>query len=275
MPCEGLMMNELVEFLNADESCTLCKKLDCNKGEFLLLKELCKLYVQGISSMSVFSLLTSLYKQQDYEYLQHLNELKSLMDKGLVSQSYSVFKGDFGKGKNSLLALLQNEVNLSEHFLQLLEGTQSLNLSQKGAYADFLEYLKDEFERVKLYERLAFLCHKDSTLKEQIKGFEKHIKERLRRFKSYNIIAEIFKENALNEKEQILFLALLKQEYSLDGEHSSTSEMNALLMLISENEFERVKNKALLDEGSKLYERGLIDYDEFLNPLGDIVKSFF
>ena len=88
------MMNELVEFLNADESCTLCKKLDCNKGEFLLLKELCKLYVQGISSMSVFSLLTSLYKQQDYEYLQHLNELKSLMDKGLVSQSYSVFKGD-------------------------------------------------------------------------------------------------------------------------------------------------------------------------------------
>lgn len=269
------MMNELVEFLNADESCTLCKKLDCNKGEFLLLKELCKLYVQGISSMSVFSLLTSLYKQQDYEYLQHLNELKSLMDKGLVSQSYSVFKGDFGKGKNSLLALLQNEVNLSEHFLQLLEGTQSLNLSQKGAYADFLEYLKDEFERVKLYERLAFLSHKDSTLKEQIKGFEKHIKERLRRFKSYNIIAEIFKENALNEKEQILFLALLKQEYSLDGEHSSTSEMNALLMLISENEFERVKNKALLDEGSKLYERGLIDYDEFLNPLGDIVKSFF
>lgn len=268
-------MNELVEFLNADESCTLCKKLDCNKGEFLLLKELCKLYVQGISSMSVFSLLTSLYKQQDYEYLQHLNELKSLMDKGLVSQSYSVFKGDFGKGKNSLLALLQNEVNLSEHFLQLLEGTQSLNLSQKGAYADFLEYLKDEFERVKLYERLAFLSHKDSTLKEQIKGFEKHIKERLRRFKSYNIIAEIFKENALNEKEQILFLALLKQEYSLDGEHSSTSEMNALLMLISENEFERVKNKALLDEGSKLYERGLIDYDEFLNPLGDIVKSFF
>lgn len=275
MPCEGLMMNELVEFLNADESCTLCKKLDCNKGEFLLLKELCKLYVQGISSMSVFSLLTSLYKQQDYEYLQHLNELKSLMDKGLVSQSYSVFKGDFGKGKNSLLALLQNEVNLSEHFLQLLEGTQSLTLSQKGAYADFLEYLKDEFERVKLYERLAFLSHKDSELKEQIKGFEKHIKERLRRFKSYNIIAEIFKENALNEKEQILFLALLKQEYSLDSEHSNTSEMNALLMLISENEFERVKNKALLDEGSKLYERGLIDYDEFLNPLGDIVKSFF
>lgn len=268
-------MNELIKFLNADESCTLCKKLGCNDGEFLLLKELCKLYVQGISSMSVFSLLTSLYKQQDYEYLQHLNELKSLMDKGLVSQSYSVFKGDFGKGKSSLLALLQNEVNLSEHFLQLLEGTQSLTLSQKGAYADFLEYLKDEFERVKLYERLAFLSHKDSELKEQIKGFEKHIKERLRRFKSYNIIAEIFKENALNEKEQILFLALLKQEYSLDSEHSNTSEMNALLMLISENEFERVKNKALLDEGSKLYEKGLVDYDEFLNPLGDIVKSFF
>lgn len=269
-------MNELKEFLSQGAQSKIAQNLGCSENETRILKELCKNYLQANSTMSAFSLLVSLFGADKYAYLDHLSELKHLIELGFITQSYSVFKGgDFGKSKGSLLTILQSEVSLSEHFLGLLENTQSFDVSKKGAYADFLEYLKDEFERVKHYERLAFLAHKDSELKEQIKGFEKHIKERLRHSKFYNIIAEIFKENALSEKEQVLFLALLRQEYSLESEHSGANEMNALLMLISDNEFERVKNKALLDEGSKLYERGLIDYDEFLNPFGDIVKSFF
>lgn len=270
-------MNELKDFLANGAKSKIARNLGCNDNEVLILQELCKNYLQANSSISAFALLVGLFNASKYEYLDHLSELKHLIELGFIAQSYSVFKGggDFGKARNSLLALLQSELSLSEHFLGLLENAQSFDMSQKGAYADFLEYLKDEFERVKHYERLAFLGHKDSELKEQIRGFEKHIKERLKRSKFYNIIAEIFKENVLSEKEQILFLALLKQEYSLENEHSSANEMNALLMLVSENEFERVENKALLDEGSKLYERGLIDYDEFLNPFGDIVKSFF
>lgn len=268
-------MNELKEFLKEGAQSKIARNLGCSENETRILKELCKNYIQANSSVSAFTLLVSLFGADKYEYLDHLNELKHLVELGFITQSYSVFKGnDFGKSKNSLLTLLQSELSLSEHFLGLLENTQSFDELKKGAYADYLEYLKDEFERIKHYERLAFLGHKDSELKEQIKGFEKHIKERLRRSKFYNIIAEIFKENALNEKEQILFLALLKQEYSLENEHSG-NDMNALLWLVSENEFERVKNKALLDESSKLYEKGLIDYDEFLNPFGDIVKSFF
>lgn len=268
-------MNELKEFLKEGAQSKIARNLGCSENETRILKELCKNYIQANSSMNAFTLLVSLFGADKYEYLDHLNELKHLVELGFITQSYSVFKGnDFGKSQNSLLTLLQSELSLSEHFLGLLENTQSFDELKKGAYADYLEYLKDEFKRIRHYERLAFLGHKDSELKEQIKGFEKHIKERLRRSKFYNIIAEIFKENALNEKEQILFLALLKQEYSLENEHSG-NDMNSLLFLVSENEFERVKNKALLDENSKLYEKGLIDYDEFLNPFGDIVKSFF
>lgn len=271
-------MNELKEFLTLKDitKSKIAQHLGCNENEVLILKELCKSYIQASSSNNAFTLLVSVFGADQYAYLDHLSELKHLIELGFVTQSYSVFKGsDFGKAKNSLLTLLQSEVSLSEHFLGLLENTERFDVSKKGAYADYLEYLKDEFERIKYYEHLAFLAYKDKDLKEQIKGFEKHIKERLRRSKFYNIIAEIFKENALNEKEQILFLALLKQEYSLESEHSGANEMNALLLLISENEMERVKNKALLDENSKLYEKGLIDYDEYLNPFGDISKSFF
>lgn len=269
-------MNDFKDFLINGTKSKIAQNLTCNENEVQILKELCKNYIQANSSCNIFTLLVTLFGAEKYAYLDHLNELKHLIELGLITQTYSVFKqNDFNKTKNSLLSLLQGEVSLSEHFLQILENTQGFDVSKKGAYADYLEYLKDEFKRVKYYERLAVMAYKDEDFKAQIKGFEKHIKDRLKYSKFYNIIAEIFKENALNEKEQILFLALLKQEYSLENEHCGANEMNALLLLISENELECVKNKALLDENSKLYERGLVDYDEYLNPFGDISKSFF
>ena len=271
-------MNDLKDFLAPKElsKSQILAHLNLNENEMLILKELCRHYIQANAYHNVYNLLISLFGAEKYAYLDHLSELKRLIELGFVVQSYSVFKsGDYNKDKGSILGLLQVDVSLSEQFLELLEGNTSLDMSQKGAYTDFLEYLKDEFERVKGYEKLALLHGKDTALKEHLRGFERHIKERLKKSKFYNIIAEIFKENALNDKEQLIFLALLRQEYAMDGENSGTGELNALLTLISENALERPKNKALLDESGRLYERGLIDYDEYLSACGEITKSFF
>ena len=271
-------MNDLKDFLAPKElsKSQMLAHLNLNENEMLILKELCRHYIQANAYHNVYNLLISLFGAEKYAYLDHLSELKRLIELGFVVQSYSVFKnGDYNKDKGSILGLLQVDVSLSEQFLELLEGGTSLDMSQKGAYTDFLEYLKDEFERVKGYEKLALLHGKDTALKEHLRGFERHIKERLKKSKFYNIIAEIFKENALNDKEQLIFLALLRQEYAMDGENSGTGELNALLTLISENALERPKNKALLDESGRLYERGLIDYDEYLSACGEITKSFF
>ena len=271
-------MNDLKDFLAPKElsKSQMLAHLNLNENEMLILKELCRHYIQANAYHNVYNLLISLFGAEKYAYLDHLSELKRLIELGFVVQSYSVFKsGDYNKDKGSILGLLQVDVSLSEQFLELLEGGTSLDMSQKGAYTDFLEYLKDEFERVKGYEKLALLHGKDTALKEHLRGFERHIKERLKKSKFYNIIAEIFKENVLNDKEQLIFLALLRQEYAMDGENSGTGELNALLTLISENALERPKNKALLDESGRLYERGLIDYDEYLSAYGEITKSFF
>ena len=271
-------MNDLKDFLAPKElsKSQMLAHLNLNENEMLILKELCRHYIQANAYHNVYNLLISLFGAEKYAYLDHLSELKRLIELGFVVQSYSVFKNsDYNKDKGSILGLLQVDVSLSEQFLELLEGNTSLDMSQKGAYTDFLEYLKDEFERVKCYEKLALLHGKDTALKEHLRGFERHIKERLKKSKFYNIIAEIFKENALNDKEQLIFLALLRQEYAMDGENSGTGELNALLTLISENALERPKNKALLDESGRLYERGLIDYDEYLSACGEITKSFF
>ncbi|EAL5467055.1 AAA family ATPase, partial [Campylobacter coli] len=195
---------------------------------------------------------------------------------GFINQNSGFFKNiESNKSQNLILSLLQSELSLSEYFLEFLEAKPRLNLDKKEAYGEYLEYLKDEFMRVELYERLSFI--RSSTysdeLKAQIKLYEKHIKERLKKSKFYNILADIFKEYSLEYKEQIIFLALLKEEYTLSNENSVSREMNSLLSLVSENDLEKHKNKSLLQENAPLL--NLIEYDEYLNAFGDISKSFF
>ncbi|EGU0549177.1 ATP-binding protein [Campylobacter coli] len=268
-------LKEFLSLKNIEES-QIYKELKCSKNEALILRELCKNYVISISSINAFTLLTGIFGSEKYSYLDTLEDLKRLIERGFINQNSGFFKNiESNKSQNLILSLLQSELSLSEYFLEFLEAKPRLNLDKKEAYGEYLEYLKDEFMRVELYERLSFI--RSSTysdeLKAQIKLYEKHIKERLKKSKFYNVLADIFKEYNLEHKEQIIFLALLKEEYALSNESSISREMNSLLSLISENDLERHKNKKLLQENAPLL--NLIEYDEYLNAFGDISKSFF
>ncbi|ECH3585635.1 ATP-binding protein, partial [Campylobacter jejuni] len=251
-------------------------ELKCAKNEALILRELCRNYVVSISSINAFTLLSTIFGNDKYLYLDALEDLKKLIERGFVNQNSSFFKSlENNKTQTLTLTLLQSELSLSEYFLEFLEAKPRLNFEKQEAYADYLEYLKDEFARIQLYERLSFIQKSayNSEIKNQIKLYEKHIKERLKKSKFYNVLADIFKEYNLEHKEQIIFLALLKEEYALSNESSISREMNSLLSLISENDLERHKNKKLLQENAPLL--NLIEYDEYLNAFGDISKSFF
>ncbi|ECL1829535.1 ATP-binding protein [Campylobacter jejuni] len=258
------------------EDTQIYKELKCAKNEALILRELCRNYVVSISSINAFTLLSTIFGNDKYLYLDALEDLKKLIERGFVNQNSSFFKSlENNKTQTLTLALLQSELNLSEYFLEFLEAKPRLNFEKQEAYADYLEYLKDEFARIQLYERLSFIQKSayNSEIKNQIKLYEKHIKERLKKSKFYNVLTDIFKEYNLEHKEQIIFLALLKEEYALSNESSISREMNSLLSLISENDLERHKNKKLLQENAPLL--NLIEYDEYLNAFGDISKSFF
>ncbi|EAK7262389.1 ATP-binding protein [Campylobacter coli] len=271
-------MEKLKNFLSLKniEDTQIYKELKCAKNEALILRELCRNYVVSISSINAFTLLSTIFGNDKYLYLDALEDLKRLIERGFINQNSGFFKNiESNKSQNLILSLLQSELSLSEYFLEFLEAKPRLNLDKKEAYGEYLEYLKDEFMRVELYERLSFI--RSSTysdeLKAQIKLYEKHIKERLKKSKFYNILADIFKEYSLEYKEQIIFLALLKEEYTLSNENSVSREMNSLLSLVSENDLEKHKNKSLLQENAPLL--NLIEYDEYLNAFGDISKSFF
>ncbi|EJC0907016.1 ATP-binding protein [Campylobacter upsaliensis] len=271
-------MLELKEFLNEPkiEKSKLYQRLQCSKNEALILKELCKSYVCASASVSAFSLLAGLFGEKDYAYLDYLEDLKGLIKRGFVTSGSGFFKNiDSNKLSNSKLVLLQSELSLSQYFLDFIDSKTSFKVPKIKAYGAYLEYLRDEFLRVELYEKLSFARHSEyyAVLKSHIKEFEKYIKECLKLSKFHNVLNAIFKEHALNAKEQILFLALLKEEYTLSHENSSTREQNALLNLISENELELRQNKKLLEDDSKLL--NLIEYDEYLNAFGELSKSFF
>lgn len=271
-------MEKLKNFLSLKniEDTQIYKELKCAKNEALILRELCRNYVVSISSINAFTLLSTIFGNDKYLYLDALEDLKKLIERGFVNQNSSFFKSlENNKTQTLTLALLQSELSLSEYFLEFLEAKPRLNFEKQEAYADYLEYLKDEFVRIQLYERLSFIQKSayNSEIKNQIKLYERHIKERLKKSKFYNVLADIFKEYNLEHKEQIIFLALLKEEYALSNESSISREMNSLLSLISENDLERHKNKKLLQENAPLL--NLIEYDEYLNAFGDISKSFF
>ncbi len=268
-------LKEFLSLKNIEES-QIYKELKCSKNEALILRELCKNYVISISSINAFTLLTGIFGSEKYSYLDTLEDLKRLIERGFINQNSGFFKNiESNKSQNLTLSLLQSELSLSEYFLEFLEAKPRLNLDKKEAYGEYLEYLKDEFMRVELYERLSFIRSSaySDELKAQIKLYEKYIKERLKKSKFYNILADIFKEYNLESKEQIIFLALLKEEYTLSNENSVSREMNSLLSLVSENDLEKHKNKSLLQENASLL--NLIEYDEYLNAFGDISKSFF
>ncbi|EAK0455305.1 ATP-binding protein [Campylobacter upsaliensis] len=271
-------MLELKEFLNEPkiEKTKLYQRLQCSKNEALILKELCKSYVCASASVSAFSLLAGLFGEKDYAYLDYLEDLKSLIKRGFVTSGSGFFKNiDSNKLSNSKLVLLQSELSLSQYFLDFIDSKTSFEVPKIKAYGAYLEYLRDEFLKVELYEKLSFARHSEyyAVLKSHIKEFEKYIKECLKLSKFHNVLNAIFKEHALNAKEQILFLALLKEEYTLSHENSAAREQNALLNLISENELELRQNKKLLEDDSKLL--NLIEYDEYLNAFGELSKSFF
>jgi AAA+ superfamily predicted ATPase len=87
------------------------------------------------------------------------------------------------------------------------------------------------------------------------------------------VVEEFFKEKELDKKEKRIFLALLKEEYS--GGEGQFRDMNTLIELISFDEYEKIKNRSLLEDGAKLITENIIDYEEILNMFGGVSRAFY
>ncbi len=273
-------MRYLIDFLE-NRDITNSKIFDyikCSKDEAVILKYLTKEFVGGQTQIVVIDLLKAIYPNKKYDFLNFLPLIKSLMEQGWISQENLL---QISTPIASNLELLNSSITLTSSFLKILqEGNVELELPEITPYVDHLEYLKDQFSRIDLYQKLSHLKQSVTSnspgiarIKNILQNIENTINKRVEITKEEMVVDSIFKENDLSPKEQLIFLALLKEEYA--GEYESLRDMNTLINLISFDDYEKMKNRSLLEEGSKLIESLLIDYDEMLSSFSGVTRSFF
>ena len=273
-------MKTLVNFLNTEDvaKADIFIHLKTSVAEANILRYIAKKYVEGQDDVLIITLLQDLYGADEYKHLDHLVEVKNLLELGwLHQQSFTPIK----ISEVTPLELLNTAVGLTPSFLKLLQdGTLDLDLPDVKPYADHLEYLQDQFFRIELYQKMSVIrqnVHEHSLgidrLQNKLKLLEKRIEERVAQTSENLVLDKFFKQKKMNNYEQVIFIALLREEYSATD--ASLREMNSLIDLISIDEYERIKNRSLLEEGSHLLSSGIIDYEEMLNPFGGISRSFY
>ena len=273
-------MKHLIDFIETKDvsKASIFEHLKCTKEEAQLVQYICKRYVAGLEEISVLEVLQENFPSEGYLYLKKLGLVKNLLDLGWLIQ---VSFGQLKAHEASKLELLGASVTPSIALLRLLEeGSLEIFLPEVKSYTDHLEYLQDQFDMVALLHKISTFKQgfTDNSLsigrlKNKLTLLTTRIEERVKMTENPIVVEEFFKEKGLDEKEKRIFLALLKEEYS--GGEGQFRDMNTLIELISFDEYEKIKNRALLEEGSKLITEEIIDYEEILNMFGGVSRSFY
>ena len=273
-------MKEVINFIKAVdvEKTSFFSQLKCSVEEAKILQFISKEYVSGRDTIGVIDILAEFYDVKNFKHLEKLDLIKSLLEFGwLIQVSFDQVK----LSEVSKLELINSTVSLSSAYLKMLEnGSTDFVLPEIKNYSDHLEYLQDQFFRIDLAQQLNVVkknfdvnSPSSNRLKSKLLLLENRIKERIKVTSNSIMLEDFFKENNLNEQEQTLFLALLKEEYS--GGDGSLRDMNSLIELISSDDYEKIKYRSLLEESSTLVSKSLIDYDEVLTPFGGINRNFY
>ena len=273
-------MKNVIKFIESEEISKLdiYTQLKCNVEEVKILQYLTKQYILAVDSLLVIDILSEFYDLKIYEHLEKIYLLKNLLELGWVVQSnFSATK----ISELSQLELINTPVRLSSSFLKLLEvGSLELVLPEIKEYSDHLEYLQDQFFKIDLAQQLNIVKHNfdenspnANRLRSKLSLLESRIKERVETTTTTIMLEDFFKDNNLNDQEQMIFLALLKEEYA--GSDESIRDMNSLIALVSSDDYEKIKYRSLLEESGNLISNNLIDYDEMLTPFGGINRNFY
>ena len=272
------MIENIKLFLENPKKSKIYTILNVNDNELKILKKMLQEYIEGNEDVRVRVILSDLFAEDKIKALEYVGLIKNLLEEGWIVISSL---GQIKSNDLSILEIFNSSISLSVAFLKLIEqGSLDLVIPEKTPYNDHLEYLHDQFLRIELYEQLSNIkanYSKESAnikrLQSKLKLIENTIKEKIKKTKIDLPVQNFIKDYEFNEKEEILFLALLKEEYTSSNENAR--EQNYLLNLVSHDEIERIKNRALLDDNSKLISEEIFEYDELFGAFGGYSKIYF
>lgn len=270
IPQELTLLCDFLQVSNVRES-KIFELLRCDESEALILQIMLKNFLDGESSFVVGEFLKKHFDKIPTKNFSLLSNIRNLVELGWLTQD------DFEPTENeksSLLELYNDRVSISSNLFNLIEGNNEQNPPEISAYSNNLDFLKDQFNRIDMLYKSQFSKREQSALKTHLNLLEERIKARLRLTKKTIPIQKFFKDNKLNQKEQTIFLALLKEEWSLK-DNDLNRYANSLIGLISNNDYDKIKNATLLSEHSNLLSRGLVDCGEYFSSFGNFEKVFY
>ena len=258
-------MKHLDSFLqHSDPSkSSFCKALRCTKVEAKVLQKVIALYLDGEQHLQVGYLLGKLSNKPISDSLGLIATIKALIRSGWLAFHDS----NATVQKLSTFEMLYESIMPSEVLLKVLEGKPLFpTLPKPQVYKNEFSYLLDRFNYIALRYQLATL-HEHAQLqsivyhelKKALKCYTRYIKARQKLSKQRFAVDRFIKKAALSKKEQLLFWALLKEEYEKGASVSTPSER--LLWMISKDEQAYLRHRALLEEGSTLIDSGIVEYE--------------
>jgi AAA+ superfamily predicted ATPase len=269
-------LKNIKKFLEEPKKSEIYDILNVSDKEIKILQQMLLFYLEGREDIKTRELLKEVFKKDVIEIFDKVKYIKNLIEEGWLVLSLGLKSNEL-----TSLELLNSNVSLSVSFIKLLEkGKLDFAMPSKEPYKDHLEYLHEQFLRIEIYEQLANLKKNYSYESASIKRLqsklvliENAIKEKIKKTTVDLPVLNFMNEHEFNEKEELIFLALLKEEYTSSNEN--LRELNYLLNLISTDEIERIKNRSLLDENSKLVSEGILDYDEIFGGFGGYTRIYF
>ena len=271
-------MKLLLDFINTKniEKSGVASLLKIPRNELLILRLLTKKFIEDIEQLPVTEIINSLFRVKLIEKrLIYAEDIKSLYSRGLITLNMAGFfamdllKKETSNHSLSTLQVLNSAVSLNTPFLQLLETGKFYNRTiSEEPYNNSYEYIEDQIKRVAIYiERAENRLF--GSFNEQIKECESAIKDRVEKSDINLPLQNILNNKNLSEKEEIILLAILGEEYSVHESINSYRSVDNLLQLISLKPYEKFQNRSLFDEDSTLSKEGLIEFETTIQIVGE------
>ena len=252
----------------------LISKYDFLEDEVKILKLLTSNFIAGQVSTDVSDILKVLFSATKLnEKLGHLKTIRNLKEKGYIDSNLGglfVFEAVQKQGSSNIptLEMLNASISVTHKFLLLLENGDEKGVDieiSKESYKNGFEYLEDKFQKVRLF--LEERTDADN-FQAKIDKIDLAISKRLKISDLEIPLEKILTEKKLSLKEEIVFLAVLSEEYSIFGVANFRS-IDTLIELISFQSFEKFENRSLFREGSKLVTENMFEFETSVHIISD------
>lgn len=251
----------------------LFKEYGFSEDEVKIAKSLTSNFIKGNTSLDVGELLNDVFEARKLnEKLKYIDTLIQLREKGYIDfGTSSIFVFDqaqkLDKDKIPHLEILNSNVYLTAKFLFLLQDVEEkrFKIDIEKPYKSQFEYIEDKLKKVKSYIEIS---DKSRAIK-LAEEIEKKIEDRVEISDIELPLRRIIVDKKLSHKEEIIFLAVLGEEYSSFQNGKNYRAIDNLIDLVSLESYERFENRSLFREDSRLIQEKLFEFETSIHFIGE------